>query len=152
VQPEAQKSLAESEVRDYMTAEPETLDVSSTLLDAALLLRRARLRHIPILEDNRLVGILTDGDVARFTPSMLTPLTPQEYNRIFEETPVTKIMTRDPIFTAPNVPLIEAVRLLQENRLGCLPVLDGGQLVGIITTSDMLRLLSELMAPPEAAS
>ncbi len=152
MQPEARKPLAASEVRDYMTPEPETLDVSSTLLDAALLLRRASLRHIPIMEENHLVGILSEGDVARFTPSRLTPLAPQEYNRIFEETPVTKIMTREPIFTAPHTPLVEAVRLLQENRLGCLPVLDDGQLVGIITTSDMLRLLVELMAPPEAAS
>ena len=152
MQPEARKQLASSEVRGYMTADPQTLDVNSTLLDAVLLLRQANLHHIPILEDNRLVGILTDRDVARVAPSILTSLSPEEYNRIFEETSVVKVMTRNPLFTAPHTPLAEAVSLLQENRLGCLPVVEDGHLVGIITVRDMLRVLSDLMGTPEAAS
>ncbi|MBI4459612.1 MAG: CBS domain-containing protein [Acidobacteria bacterium] len=142
------RKLQLSLVRDYMTAQPETLNASDTLLDAVLLLRRTNLRHIPILEDSRLAGILTDRDVARSAPSMLMSLSPQEYNRVFEETLISKIMTRDPLSTTPDTPLADAVRLLHQHRLGCLPVVEGGQLVGIITTTDMLRVLHELIGNP----
>ena len=135
-------------VRDYMTAEPETLEVSHSLLDAVLLLRRANLRHIPILEGGRLVGVLTDRDVARFAPTMLLPLAAQDYNRVFENTPVEKVMTRNPVSTAPDAPLTEAVEMLYKNRLGCLPVLENGRVVGIITKADMLRALHDLIAAP----
>lgn len=135
-----------SRVRDYMTAEPRTLEVGHSLLDAALMLRRANLRHIPIVDAGRLVGLLSDRDVARLAPSLLTPLHQDEYNRVFEDTPVGKIMTRNPISTTPDAPLAEAVDLLYTNRLGCLPVLEEGKIIGIITVSDMLRALHDLIA------
>ena len=133
------------QVRDYMTADPQTLDVQGTLLDAVLLLRRAELRHIPITENGRLAGILTDRDVNRYAPSILTPLSPQEYNRVFEETSIAKVMTRNPMSISPDVPLADAVDMLFRNRLGCLPVLEEDRLVGIITVSDMLRALNDLI-------
>ena len=145
----------DSQVRDYMTPNPETLEVNHSLLDAALLLRRTNLRHIPILQDGQLVGVLTDRDVARFTPTMLLPVSAQEYNRVFEETPVEKVMSRNPLSIASDAPLSEAVELLFRNRLGCLPVLEKNRLIGIITVTDMLRALHDLIAPspdsPEAA-
>ena len=150
---EARKRFQSCFVRDYMTAPAETLGADNTLLDAVLLLRRASLRHIPIIEDNLLVGILTDRDVARFAPSMFLPLSPQEYNRVFEETLIAKVMTRDPLSTTPDAPLAEAVHLLHQNRLGCLPVIEEGRLVGIITTTDMLRALHDLIdSPPNSSS
>ena len=149
-EPGTKKALALAEVRDYMTPDPQTLDVQSTLLDAALLLRRAELRHIPILENDRLVGVLTDRDVGRFAPSMLVPLSPQEYNRVFEETPVGKVMTRNPLSISPEAPLAEAVNLLYNQKLGCLPVLEQGRLIGIITVSDMLRVLYDQLGPSPA--
>lgn len=145
------KGLTLSRVRDYMTPEPQTLDITSTLLDAVLLIRRAELRHIPILQDGRLVGILTDRDVGRVAPSILSPVSPQEYNRFFEDTPVGKVMTRNPLRISPEATLAEAVHLLYINKLGCLPVLDGEQLTGIITVSDMLRALHDLIGPPDSA-
>jgi acetoin utilization protein AcuB len=135
-----------SRVRDYMTPEPVTLGLEHSLLDAVLMLRRSNLRHIPILENGRLVGLLSDRDVARMAPSMLTFLPQEEYNRVFEETPVGKVMTRNPISTSPDASLAEAVDLLYVNRLGCLPVLQDGKLVGIITVSDMLRALHDLVS------
>ena len=141
-----------SQVRDYMTPNPQALDVNHSLLDAVLLLRRASLRHIPILENGHLAGVLTDRDVARFAPSILLPLPAEEYNRVFEETPVGKVMTRNPLSTTPDTPLAEAVDVLYRNRLGCLPVLQGTQLVGIITVTDLLRALHDLIAPPPPVS
>ena len=145
------KELTLWHVRDYMTPNPEALDVGSTLLDAALLLRRAELRHIPIMEDGHLVGVLTDRDVGRVAPSVLGRVSPQEYNRFFEETLLGKVMTRNPVSIAPEAPLAEAVELLHKNKLGCLPVLDGDSLIGIITVSDMLRALHDLIGGPDPA-
>ncbi|MBI2817599.1 MAG: CBS domain-containing protein [Acidobacteria bacterium] len=128
-----------------MSADPQTLGAEHSLLDAVLIMRRAGLRHIPIMEDGRLVGILSERDVARAAPSMLLPLLPDDYNRLFEDTRVRKVMTRNPVFAAPDMPLAEAVDLLRSNRLGCLPVLEAEILVGIITVSDMLRALCDVV-------
>ena len=137
--------LGLSRVRDYMTSDPQTLDTKNTLLDAVLMLRRLELRHIPILEDGRLIGVLTDRDVGRVAPSMLMGLSPQDYNRVFEDTPVAKVMTRNLLSTTPEAPLAEAVHLLYNHKVGCLPVLEDGRLVGIITVADMLRALHDLV-------
>ena len=108
------RQVQRSRVRDYMTSDPQTLDVQSTLLDAVLMMRRSELRHIPILENDRLVGILTDRDVGRFAPSMLLAVSPQDYNRVFEDTPISKVMTRNLFSTTPEVKLAEAVNLIQD--------------------------------------
>ena len=150
-EPEIPKQPLLSQVRDYMTSDPQTLGMKSTLLDAVLLLRRSELRHIPILDNDRLVGVLSDRDVARWAPSLLTSLTPQEYNRVFEETSVGKVMTRNPISVSPDAPLAEAVNLMYKHRLGCLPVLEAGRLSGIITVTDMLRALYDLIGSPQEA-
>jgi acetoin utilization protein AcuB len=130
-----------------MTADPETMEASQSLLDAVLLLKRKDVRHIPILENGLLAGVLTDRDIARCAPSMLLPLPPQEYNRVFEETPIGKVMTHSPITIAPDASLAEAVGLVSRNHLGCLPVVEGTKLVGIITVNDMLRALYDILAP-----
>ena len=143
--------LGLSSVRDYMTPDPQTLDTKNTLLDAVLMLRRLELRHIPILEGGRLVGILTDRDVGRVAPSMLMGLSPQDYNRVFEDTPVVKVMTRNLLSTTPEAPLAEAVHLLYNHKVGCLPVLEDGHLVGIITVADMLRALHDLVGDLNSA-
>jgi len=145
------QQLKQWRVRDFMTSEPQTLETKNTLLDAVLMLRRQELRHIPIMEDARLVGILTDRDVARYAPSMLMGISPQEYNRVFEDTPVAKIMTRNLYHTSPEAPLAEAVHLLYNFKLGCLPVMEDERLVGIITVSDMLRALHDLIASPDSS-
>ena len=139
------RQLARAHVRDYMTPNPQTLDVQSTLLDAVLMMRRSELRHIPILESDRVVGILSDRDVARFAPSLLMTLTAQDYNRVFEETPVAKVMTRKLVHTTPDAKLSEAVHLIYSQKLGCLPVLESDRLVGIITVVDMLRALHDII-------
>jgi acetoin utilization protein AcuB len=139
-----------SRVRDYMTADPQTLDVESTLLDAVLMMRRSELRHIPILEGGRVVGIITDRDVARFAPSILVTLSPEDYNRVFEDTPVAKVMTRKLVSTTPEAKLAEAVDLIYGQKLGCLPVLEGERLVGIITVVDMLRALHDLIGDSDS--
>jgi len=144
---EPRKQAEQARVRDYMTPEVEALEASQSLLEAVLLLRKSGFRHIPVLEQGRLAGVITERDVWRFSPTMLIPLSQNDYNRVFEETTIGKVMTREPQTVAPDAPLRQAVDLMFRNRLGCLPVMEADRLVGIITVRDMLRALNDLVAP-----
>jgi len=141
-------------VRDYMTRNVTTLPDDARLLDAALLIRRTGKRHVPIVSatSGKLVGIISDRDVSRLSPSMLANMTPDEYNQVFEATPITAAMTKNPITIRPDASVREAVNILYSKRVSALPVVDGDQLVGIVTISDMLGLLNQLLADGEAAS
>lgn len=135
------------EVRDYMTTKVTTLSDDARLLDAALLIRRTGKRHVPIVNgEGRVVGIISDRDVSRMAPSMLARMTPEEYNAVFESTPITVAMTRNPIVVSPDTPIKEAVAILYSKKIGALLAVEGGKLVGILTVSDMLGLLNELLA------
>ncbi len=134
-------------VRDYMTSKVTTLTDDARLLDAALLIRRTGKRHVPILTaEGKVVGIISDRDVSRMAPSMLAKMTPEEYNAVFEATPITVAMTKNPMTIAPDAPIKDAVTILYTKKIGALLVVEGGKLVGILTVNDMLGLLNELLA------
>ena len=144
-------------VRDIMTTDLTTLRDDEVLLDATLILARGGFRHIPILNGKQLVGIITDKDVKHYTPSILSGIPADEYNRLMETTPLSKIMSRDPITIEPGKTVYEAAQILYDHRIGCLPVVEGGELKGIITSTDMLNLLLKLLkekglAPPALAT
>jgi acetoin utilization protein AcuB len=132
-------------VRDYMTSPATALQQTNSLLDAALLLRRTGFRHLPIVDGERLVGIITDRDVSRLSPSLLGKVSQKEYNAIFQNTPLEKVMTRNPIAVTPDMQVLEAVTILHNRKLGCLPVVENDRLAGIITITDMLGLLFRLL-------
>ncbi len=132
-------------VRDIMTTDFITLREDEALLDATLIFARASFRHIPILNGTRLVGIVTERDLKHYTPSILSGIPPEEYNRLMETTPLSKIMTRDPLTIEPSKTVYEAAQMLFDRRIGCLPVVEDGELRGIITTTDMLNLLLQLL-------
>ena len=141
------------EVSAYMTRNVTTLRDDVHLLEAALMIRRTGKRHVPIVDaEGRLVGIISDRDVSRLSPSMLANMTPEDYNRVFEATPITAAMTKDPMTIAPDVPVREAVNLLYSKRISALPVVDNGVLVGILTISDMLGLLHQLLAEKDGVA
>jgi acetoin utilization protein AcuB len=132
-------------VREIMTTDFVTLREDEALLDATLIFVRAGFRHIPILNGTRLVGIVTERDLKHYTPSVLTGISPEEYNRLMETTLLSKIMTRDPLTIEPSKTVYEAAQMLFDRRIGCLPVVEEGELKGIITTTDMLKLLLQLL-------
>ncbi len=139
-------------VRDYMTQKVTTLTDDARLLDAALLIRRTGKRHVPILSsDGKVVGIISDRDVSRMAPSMLAKMTPEEYNAVFEATPITVAMTKNPMTIAPDAPIHDAVTILYTKKIGALLVVENEKLVGILTVNDMLGLLNELLAKGEKA-
>jgi acetoin utilization protein AcuB len=132
-------------VRDYMISPVTGVPDTTSLLEAVLLMRRSGFRHLPVVDGEGLVGIITDRDLNRLAPSMLGKPSPREYNELFENTPLSKVMIRNPITVTPETRMLDAVGILHHKKLGCLPVVENGRLVGIITVTDMLGLLLHML-------
>lgn len=139
-------------VKDYMTTSVTTLPDDGKLLDAALLIRRTGKRHVPIVSatTGKVVGIISDRDVSRLAPSILSKQSQEEYNQVFENTPITMAMTKDPLTISPQAPISDAVNLLYTKKIGALLAVEDGELKGILSVSDMLGLLNELLAPDKS--
>lgn len=136
-------------VAEVMTAEVHTLPPEATLEDAILFERKHKVRHIPVVDGVELVGILTDRDIKRATPSLIGGIDRDNYEIMIRTTPVSRIMTRDPITATPSTSLREAVELFTNRRFGCLPVVAGGRVVGIVTGTDLLRAFGEHLRATE---
>ena len=139
-------------VRDFMTKDVTTLQETDSLLDARMVFVRSSFRHIPVLRGRQLVGIVTEHDIRQHSPSLLTGVAQEEYNRVLETTPVTRAMTKEPVTVLPDQAVFEAAQVLYSRHFGCLPVVEKGELVGIVTTSDMLRLLVQIIHSRGAAA
>lgn len=132
-------------VRDFMTTDVTTLQDTGSLLDARMVFVRSTFRHLPVLHGKQLVGVVTEHDVRQHTPSTMSGVSAEEYNQILENTPVSRAMTRDPVTVRPEEPVFAAANTLYTRRFGCLPVVDNGELIGIVSTTDMLRLLVHMI-------
>jgi acetoin utilization protein AcuB len=140
-------------VRDYMTSTVTTLTVDARLLDAALLIRRTGKRHVPVVsQDGKVLGIISDRDVSRLAPSVLSQPSAEEYNKVFEGTSVTLAMTKDPVTIHPDAPVQQAVQIMSSKKFSSLLVTEpDGKLVGIITVTDLLALLDQLLLAADQA-
>jgi acetoin utilization protein AcuB len=136
-------------VRDWMTPSPITITPMTTLPDAHNLMKEARIRRLPVVDRGRLVGIVTLGDVREAQPSDATTLSIYELNYLLSKLTVDKIMTREPLTISPNASVRQAARLMLEQKIGGLPVMEQDRLVGIITESDIFRVLAQEPDPLE---
>jgi acetoin utilization protein AcuB len=132
-------------VGDYMTKDPITVAEDASMKDAMLLLRTHHIRHLPVAMGRLLVGLVSDRDIKRAAPSILSGIDKAEFEQLMEDTPVSRIMTREPFTVSENTPLIEAVQILIEKKFGSLPVVDGKELVGIFTEIDALKVLLDTL-------
>ncbi|WP_457631677.1 acetoin utilization AcuB family protein [Oceanithermus sp.] len=121
-------------VRDVMHYPVITIEAGATLREANDLMWEQGVRHLPVLEAGRLVGILTDRDL-RLATSELSPMPYKPESRV-EEVMTTPVLTADPLD-----PVEEAARVMRDRKVGCLPVVEGRELVGIITGIDLLDAL-----------
>ena len=128
-------------VGDYMTRDPITVEEDASMKDAMLLLRSHHFRHLPVATGKLLVGLVSDRDIKRASPSILQGIDKNEFEQLMEDTPVSRIMTREPCTVNASTPLVEAVTILIEKKFGCLPVVDGKELIGIFTEIDALKVL-----------
>jgi acetoin utilization protein AcuB len=135
-------------VRDSMTREVVVLSPSSTAAEALGLCRERRIRHLPVLEGGRLVGIVSDRDLRSATPTLGDP----ERASALEKIRLSDVMSRDVITALPGDPIEVAANRMRERRIGCLPVVESGELVGIITSSDVMEALVYLVGAHEPGS
>jgi acetoin utilization protein AcuB len=132
-------------VKDVMTRDVATLTPEQTLRDAINLLRSKRIRHLPVVEGQKLVGIVTDRDVKRAAPSVLTGVGNEAFDTSLLTIKVAQVMTREPITVLDRASLKSAVEIFINTKVGALPVVDDGRLVGILADSDILRVAYNLL-------
>ena len=128
-------------VGQFMTRDPITVSEDTSMKEAMLLLRTHHIRHLPVATGKLLVGLVSDRDIRRAAPSLLSGIGESDYENVLGETPVARIMTREPFTVTETTPLSEAVRVLVDKKFGSLPVVDGKELVGIFTEIDALKVL-----------
>ena len=132
-------------VKDAMSNSVVTLTTEESLRDVLNLLRSHRIRHLPVVEGAKVVGIVTDRDVKRATPSVLSGVERDQYDRVLVETKVAQFMTREPMTVTPTTRLKAAVKIFIDRKVGALPVVDDGRLVGILTEIDVMRVAHDLL-------
>jgi len=132
-------------VAHYMTADPVTLEPEDSLMRALEVMRLRGVRRVPVVLAGMLVGLVVEGDLKRAEPSTLTG-SQEEFNRVMEETTISRIMVQDPVTVTRDQPLKDAVEVLFNTKYGALPVVEEGRVVGILTDNDMLRALLDLLS------
>jgi len=128
-------------VENYMTDEVITIDPETSLLEAHRLMGTKRLRSLPVLEGDEVVGLVTRTDLMSSDPSRLESQNNQQLSLQILMQPVKKVMTTSLISIRANDPLTEAARLMVENKIHVLLVMDNKKLVGIITESDLFLMI-----------
>lgn len=121
-------------VKNWIKRSPVTIKRTALLQEAYLLMKKHSIRHLPVVEDDQLVGFITESDLRHFSfPAMV------------EDIPVHQVMVLNPITINVNSSIETAARLIHDYKIGGLPVLDKKKLVGVITASDVLSAFIEVM-------
>ncbi len=129
-------------VKKWMTKDVITIDVHDSLSDAIDLLKRNKIRRLPVMDGDKLVGIITDRDLKEASPSKVTSLDIWEIHYLLSKIKIKDIYKKDPVTISDESTLEKAAILMHDNKIGGLPVVDGkGNLVGIITEQDVFEAL-----------
>jgi CBS domain-containing membrane protein len=131
-------------VRDVMTAQVTTLKRNDKLTLPNDVMQLGRIRHLPVLDDDdeQLAGIVSQRDLFRGALAQALGYGQHASRKLLDTFAVKDIMATDVITTSPDTPLVDAARVLMERKIGCLPVVDKGRLVGIITEGDFVALVA----------
>jgi len=135
--------MNEELVKDWMTSDVITIDPSVTLPKAHRIMTTRKIRRLPVVNKaGKLVGIVTLGDIRGAEPSQATTLSIWELNYLLTKLQVKRFMTPDPLTISPTATIGEAARIMLDNKISGLPVVDEtGTVVGIITESDIFRMV-----------
>jgi len=138
--------------RDLMTEDLIALRDTDNLLSAKRTMEEARIRHLPIIDAaGAFVGLLTHRDLLAASVSRLAEIDADTQEEIYSGIPIHEVMRTDVAMATPDLPLRQAAEVLLTQKYGCLPVVEGGKLAGILTASDFIRLSLELMDALEAS-
>jgi len=138
------------QVKDRMTPNPITVTEDTTFEDALRLIRDRKIRRLPVLnKEGHLVGIVSEKDLLYASPSPATSLSVFEMHYLLSKLKMKEVMTRRVITVGEDCPLEEAARIMVDHKIGCLPVLRDGNLVGIITETDIFKTFVEMLGGRE---
>jgi acetoin utilization protein AcuB len=131
-------------VSDWMTKRVYTVTPDDSIPDAMRLMREHRVKHLPVVREAKIKGILSDRDIRDFSPSGATSLDIYELHYLIAKTKVREIMKAKVITTSPDTPIEEAAIVLYDKNIGCLPAVENGRLAGIVSDRDIFRALIDI--------
>ena len=132
-------------VRDRMSKEVVTISSSTTILEAEKIMKEKGVRRLPVVDRDRLVGIVTYNDLLEAEPSKATTLSRFELTYLLTKMTVAEIMEKKVITIKPDIPIEEAALIMKKNEVGGLPVIEETRVVGMITESDIFEVLVETL-------
>ncbi len=137
-------------VKNHMTTKVITIAPSTSVSDALNLIRINKIRRLPVIDrEGRLVGIVSEKDLLYASPSPATSLSVYEIGYLLSKLKVEEVMSRKVISISEDVPIEEAALIMAQNKIGALPVVKDGKLVGIITETDIFKTLLDMLAARE---
>jgi CBS domain-containing protein len=128
-------------VEDWMSKPAIVAAPSASLADALRLMQERRIRRLPVVDRDRLVGIITRGDLRAAQPEDGARLDFKEWRALLDQTMVQEYMTSNPLTTAPGASMMEVAHTLLANKISGMPVVEEGRVVGVISETDLLYLL-----------
>jgi acetoin utilization protein AcuB len=134
----------ERSIRDWMAAKPVTIASNATLPEAYWLMIENRIRRLLVVDAGKLVGIVTMEDLRGSFHTDIIAINPLKVNQILSEMQVRQLMSKDPITIDPESSVIQAAQTMLEHRISTLPVIEAGSVVGIVTESDLFRVLVDI--------
>ncbi len=143
-------SSQERRIKDWMTSDPITVSSSTTLPEAYWLMVENNIRRLLVVDKDRLVGIVTMEDLRGSFHTEIIAINPLKVNEMLSELPVRQLMSKNPMTIAPTANVVEAARKMLEHKISTLPVMDSEKVVGIITESDLFRVLVDICLSQEA--
>ena len=144
--PEVLRTLT---ARDVMTANPLAVALDTKLSRVLELMDEKHIQNLPVLEEERFVGMLTERDLHDAMPSVLTVEDPEARRRYLRVTQVVQVLPRARHAVNPDAPLAEVIRTMRSHRIGGIAVTEGPRLVGILTSGDLITLLERILRSSE---
>ena len=133
-------------IKDRMTKPPITAPPGMPIQEALKLMRERGIRRLPVVDKKgKLIGIVSDRDLLHASPSDATSLSVWELNYLISKVTLKDVMTKNVITVTPETPVQEAARIMAEKKIGGLPVVQSGKVIGVITETDLFRVLLELL-------
>jgi CBS domain-containing protein len=129
-------------VRDIMQTSFVTVSAGDTLSTVEDIMTLGGVRHMPVVRGGTLVGVVSERDLLRASLSNLTAFRQEERRAFLQVVEITRVMTAPPVVISPEAEIEQAALLLAEKKIGCLPVIDEGKLVGLLTETDVLRCIA----------
>lgn len=132
-------------VGDRMSRPVISVSPDTPINDVLVMFKKEHIRRAPVLKDGKLVGIVSEKDLLNASPSDVSTLSVWEMNYLISKVKIKNVMTKKVTTVSRDTPIEEAARIMADNKIGGLPVMDGERVVGMITETDLFKVFLELM-------